>query len=387
MYKSRTIIPIFIPHKGCPHDCSFCNQKKIAGEGSGVGGDKADQIISDQLENLKATNRSIEVAFYGGSFTGLPIKDQVDLLTAASKKKEAGLIDEIRLSTRPDCIQEEILDILQKYGVSTIELGVQSTDDRVLNLNNRGHTKEDVSRAVGLIKKRQISLGLQMMVGLYGDTEEGLLNTAEDIVGYGADFVRIYPTIVIKDTLLESLYLEGKYEPISLEEAVYLCKKLVVRFNRDGLPIIRLGLQATEEISVGKSIAAGPYHPAFRELVETEIYKDLIEDRIRGKVLSLLHTSRPENDLIEEMGENYKPYGAIQERENKSILKIDNGSINLDEAILKIYCNIKDPSKVSGYKQSNKNYFKNKYNIKDIKIYPAKSMPLWQINIELSESL
>lgn len=344
MSKARAIIPIFIPHKGCPHDCSFCNQRKIAGEEADVTIDRVVKTIDQQLQNLKNTSRSKEIAFYGGSFTGLPIKQQAQLLKIAYEKKKQGLIDKIRISTRPDYIDDEILNFLQEYGVSIIELGVQSTDDQVLKLNNRGHSKEDVFRASCLIRARQIELGLQMMVGLYGDTEEMLLNTARDIISCKADFVRIYPTIVIQNTLLEKLYLNNIYKPISLYEAVYLCKKLVLKFNEHNIPIIRLGLQATEEISMGKGIVAGPYHPAFREMVETEIYKDLIENKL-------------ENIF-----------------ETKA-------------SILKIYCNPKDCSKVAGYGQSNKSYFKNKYDFKDVKVYSSNDFAIREINIEISRSL
>lgn len=339
MSKGKIIIPIFIPHKGCPHDCSFCNQKKIAGAGTDVTAEKVSEIVNLQLENLKDVNRSKEIAFYGGSFTGLPKEQQAKLLTIAYEKKKQGLIDEIRISTRPDYIDEEVLDFLQEYGVSIIELGVQSTDDDVLKLNNRGHLRKDVFQSVSLIRKTEIQLGLQMMVGLYGDTEEKLLNTAKDIIECNPDFVRIYPTIVIQDTLLEKLYLDGIYKPISLDRAVYLCKKLVQEFGKYNIPIIRLGLQATEEISIGKGIVAGPYHPAFREIVETEIYKDIIENKI-----------------------------------------MNNGSI--EGVILNIYCNPKDCSKVSGYNQSNRLYFQDKYGFRRIRIYPLNNVPVGEVHIE-----
>lgn len=344
MSSGKIIIPIFIPHKGCPHDCSFCNQKKIAGAGTDVTADKVAEIINVQLENLKNIKSSKEIAFYGGSFTGLPKDQQRQLLNIAYEKKREGAIDEIRISTRPDYIDEEILDLLSGYGVSIIELGVQSTDYDVLRLNNRGHSREDVFRAVSLIKSRKIQLGLQMMVGLYGDTEEKLLNTANDIIDCKPDFVRIYPTIVIKDTLLEMLYLSGTYQPISLDKAVYLCKKLVLEFNKHSIQIIRLGLQATEEMSLGKGIVAGPYHPAFREIVESEIYKDVIENKIN----------------------------------------IDR---SLEGSILNIYCNPKDCSKISGYNQSNKHYLQNKYAFEKIRIYPLNNISLGEVNVEIMTGL
>lgn len=344
MINSKIIIPIFIPHKGCPHDCSFCNQKKIAGEGTDVNVDEVSLTINTQLENLKDIKKFKEVAFYGGSFTGLSKDQQVQFLELAYTKKKQGLINDIRISTRPDYINEEILDTLTSYGVSIIELGVQSTDYNVLKLNNRGHTKQDVLEAVALIRERKFQLGLQMMVGLYGDTEEKLLNTADDIISCKPDFVRIYPTIVIKDTFLEKLYLDRVYNPIDLDRAVYLCKQLVLKFNKHNIPIIRLGLQATEEISIGKSIVTGPYHPAFRELVETEIYKDKIESKINGE-------------------KDFKAF------------------------TLKIYCNPRECSKISGYCQTNKKYFKNKYNFNKIKIYPSNNICISEVDIEIVPTL
>lgn len=344
MKKGKSIIPVFIPHKGCPHDCSFCNQKKIAGAGTDITADKVAQTINSQLENLKNIHSSKEIAFYGGSFTGLPRNQQIQFLKIAFEKKKQGLIDEIRISTRPDYINEEILDLLSEYGVSIIELGVQSTDDHVLRLNNRGHSREDVFHAVALIRERAFQLGLQMMVGLYGDTEEKLLSTARDIIHCEPDFVRIYPTIVIQDTLLEKLYLAGTYKPISLDRAVYLCKQLVLKFQQYHIPIIRLGLQATEEISIGKGIVAGPYHPAFREIVETEIYKDIIENKLE-----------PMKDL--------------------------------GGKLLHIYCNPKDCSKVSGYNQRNRQYFEKKYGLKKIKIQPLSSIPIGEVHVEIIRAL
>lgn len=340
MSRSRAIIPIFIPHRGCPHDCSFCNQKKIAGGEGDIGGREVNEIIDRQLRDLKNTDKIVEVAFYGGSFTGIGKEQQVDLLRVAKDKKDRGLIDEIRISTRPDYIDEEILDLLQAHGVSIIELGVQSTDREVLDLNNRGHSREDVFRASSLIRARQIGLGLQMMVGLYGDREDKLLNTAKDLIGARADFVRIYPTLVIENTLLEELYLKGLYKPISLEEAVYLCKKLLIKFREHNIPVIRLGLQATEEISIGRGLIAGPYHPAFRELVEAEIFKDLIEARL----------------------------GSYDQLEGK---------------LLRIFCNPRDSSKLAGHRQANRSYFKNKYNLGAIKICPSRDMAIGKIDIEL----
>lgn len=340
MNKGRAIIPIFIPHKGCPHDCSFCNQKKIAGAGGDVTPEDARSIIDEQLQNLEHVNKTKEIAFFGGSFTGLPRDEQVQFLKIANEKKVLGLIDDIRISTRPDYIDEDILELITSYGVSIIELGVQSTDDMVLKFNMRGHTKDDVVHAVSLIKAKKVQLGLQMMVGLYGDTEDKLLKTCADLISLKPDFVRIYPTIIIKDTMLEKLFLDGTYEPISLNEAVNLCKQLLLEFEQKNIPVIRLGLQTTDEITIGKSIVGGPYHPAFREIVESEIYKDIIEKQIT-------------KDMI------------------------------LKNNVLKISCNPKDCSKVSGYNQSNKLYLKQKYGFNKVRIFSNSQIQPKHIIVEI----
>ena len=215
-------IPIFVPHRGCPFDCVFCNQKRITGTQKEVTADDVHNIIGEYLKTLPSKNRRIEAAFFGGSFTGIPINEQSELLAAANEYLKKGDIDGIRLSTRPDYIDKEILDNLLKYGVTTIELGVQSMDDSVLKSSNRGHTRKDVINAVRLIKEYSFTLGLQMMTGLPGDTDEKSLYTADEIIKLKPDIVRIYPTLTIKDTFLEKMYLTGKYQPQSVDEAVNL---------------------------------------------------------------------------------------------------------------------------------------------------------------------
>lgn len=340
MSKKNYIIPIFIPHKGCPHDCSFCNQKKIAGEVENNSEENIIEVINRYMELYPKPSTNLEIAFYGGSFTGLPIEKQVELLTPAYRMKKEGYIKEIRLSTRPDYINKEILSILEQYGVSIIELGVQSTDEHVLFLNKRGHTRKDIFKAVELVKKYDFRLGLQMMVGLFGDSGSTIKRTAEDIILLKPDFLRIYPTIVIKDTYLEILYKKGEYIPFTLEETVDICKSLLLEFKENNIPVIRLGLQSTEDIAYGKAIVAGPYHPAFREIVESEIYKDLIENDLR----------------------KYDGYKLKQ---------------------LTIYCHPSAASKVAGYKQSNKNYLINKYHLSKIIIKPYPSIEIDTVRLEV----
>ncbi len=269
-------IPIFVPHRGCPFDCVFCDQKRITGSNADVKPSDVTETIEKYLKTIPKTGRTVEAAFFGGSFTGIPIDEQTALLSAAYEFKRRGLIDGIRLSTRPDYISAEILDNLERFGVTTVELGVQSMDDGVLKASNRGHTREDVVNAAGLIRKYPFTLGLQMMTGLPSDTDEKSLKTADDIIALKPDIVRIYPTLTIKGTFLEKLYLSGKYTPQTLDAAVELAKKLLLKFEANGIRVIRIGLQSTDEISEGGSVVAGPLHSAFGELVENSVFYDKI---------------------------------------------------------------------------------------------------------------
>ena len=269
-------IPVFVPHKGCPFDCVFCNQKRITGKTNDVSAETVVGIIEEYLTTLPKDGCRIETAFFGGSFTGIPIEEQSELLAAAKTYIDAGRIHGIRLSTRPDYISRPILDNLKKYGVTTIELGVQSMDDEVLVKSGRGHTKEHVKDAVKLIREYDFTLGLQMMTGLVGDTDEKSIKTAKEIIALKPDIVRIYPTLTIKDTHLETMYLNGEYTPQTVDEAVELCKKLVLMFEDNNITVIRLGLQSTDEICENGSVVAGPVHSSFGELVESSIYYDII---------------------------------------------------------------------------------------------------------------
>ncbi len=342
MAKKVYIIPIFIPHRGCPHDCIFCNQKRIAGTEEEPTGEEVEGTIINYLSTFPQGDQLREIAFYGGSFTGLPINKQQELLTPASKYVKTGEVDGIRLSTRPDYISQEIIDILKGYGVTTIELGVQSTNEDVLTLSNRGHCKDDVDKAVRLIKDNQLKLGLQMMVGLPGDSPKSIYQTVADFIHYKPDFVRVYPTIVIKDTGLEELFQTGEYKPFSLEECVVLCKEVLTSFEDNKIPVIRLGLQSTEEITYGKSIVAGPYHPAFREMVETEIFRGLIENQF----------SKLENSQLRNVT---------------------------------IYCNEREASKVAGFKQSNKKYFLEKYSLNHLNIRTSLEIEEGQIILQVDK--
>lgn len=274
---SHANISIFVPHKGCPNQCSFCNQKSIASTSFVPNGEFVEKECAKALELFKGDVSSAQIAFFGGSFTAIDYDLMVDLLSSANKYVGDGMFDSIRISTRPDCINEDVLETLKKYNVRSIELGAQSMNDKALELNRRGHTADDVVKASKLIKSMGFELGLQMMVGLYGDTVEDTFETAEKIAELNPDTVRIYPTIVIKDTYLAELYTLGKYLPLNVDEAVDICTKLLGYFNSKNINVIRLGLHDSETLK--SDMLAGPYHPAFRELCESKLLLSRLEEK------------------------------------------------------------------------------------------------------------
>ncbi len=276
-------IPVFVSHQGCPFDCAYCNQRHITGNSGEVTAENVRNIIESYLETICRKDSFIEAAFFGGSFTGIEPEKQRGLLAAAFDYIKKGSIDGIRISTRPDYISESALNLLAEYGVTTIELGVQSLDSDVLKASRRGHSAEDVVKAVECIRKYNFNLGLQMMTGLPEDTPDKCIATAEKISAMKPDFVRIYPTLIVKDTLLEVLYKKGLYKPQSLDEAVSLCAELKKIFDREKIKIIRISLVTTDEISPGGSLVAGPFHPSFGELVETELYYEKMSELLSDK--------------------------------------------------------------------------------------------------------
>lgn len=283
--KKQYIIPIFVPHLGCPNDCIFCNQKSISGQKENMTKEKAKKIIDDYLKSMKNEEAEIEIAFYGGSFTAIEPKLQEELLETAYEYIKNGKVEAIRISTRPDCIDKEILKRLKKYKVKTIELGVQSANDYILKRTNRGHTFADVKKASRMIRWNGFKLGHQMMVGLPESTRIDEINTAKALIKLKPKMVRIYPVLVVKNTKLEKEYQEGKYEPVPLVQAVEICKELVRMFADKNIEIIRVGLQSTDEIaepgSEKSEVVAGPYHPAFRQLVESAMWYDAIVGKIK----------------------------------------------------------------------------------------------------------
>ncbi|MBA1333823.1 MAG: Oxygen-independent coproporphyrinogen III oxidase [Firmicutes bacterium] len=276
MAKKHYIIPFFIPHEGCPYDCVFCNQKKITGNEQIVNPDAIMTTIDRYRQTFPEGDRTVEIAFFGGSFTGIPVRLQETYLEKAREALHAGKADKIRLSTRPDYIDDDVLKRLRKYGVNTVELGVQSMDDAVLRMSCRGHSAYDVVRSSELIKSYGFSLGLQMMIGLPGDNREKDERTARIISGLKPDFVRIYPTLVVRGTALEIMYNNGKYKPLDLEKAVTISEGLVKIFIKGDIEIIRIGLQPTDLINLENEVVAGPFHPSFRQIVDSRVLTGVV---------------------------------------------------------------------------------------------------------------
>lgn len=283
-------ISVFVPHIGCPHRCSFCDQNAITGSVAVPTAEDVKSAVYEALGKECYNPKVTELAFFGGSFTAIKNEYMLELLGAGYEFVKNGDISGIRVSTRPDAITEEILNTLKEYGVTAIELGCQSLDDNVLRLNHRGHTAKDVEIASKLIKEKGFSLGLQMMTGLYGDTDETALATAKKIISYKADTVRIYPTIVLSGTYLHRLVNEGEYFPQSVEQAVELVAKLLEVFENSKTKVIRVGLHSVET----DRFVAGPWHSAFGELCKSKV--------LLNKVLKMLKDqSVKKGDLVIEV--------------------------------------------------------------------------------------
>ena len=308
---TKHIIPIFIPFLGCPHDCAFCNQVKITNYKDKADEDSIKRQIEDYLGYFKDKNAPKEIAFYGGSFTGLPYETMTSYLKIANSYKEKGIIDRIRLSTRPDYINNSILESLKAYEVDTIELGIQSFSDEVLEANERGHTALDSEKTSRLIRDFGFELGHQIMPGLFKDSREEIIKTAIKSVNIGPDMARIYPTLVIRDTKLESLYRQGLYEPLSLDEAVEISAEVLMLYTYKDINVIRIGLQPTENINEGADVIAGPFHPAMRQLVESYIFRIYFEDIIKKENLNgelIIHAKNKNISLIAGNKKSNKKY-------------------------------------------------------------------------------
>lgn len=319
------IIPIFIPHAGCPHQCVFCNQKTISGQKTAalVG---AKEQINKWMQWIKPSGDN-EAAFYGGSFTGLDMELQAQLLTLTDELIEKKVIGSVRLSTRPDYISPTVLELLQKHNVKLVELGVQSLDQVVLDAAERGHTPQQVADAVALLRQYGFKVGLQLMVGMPKQNLASLEKTAAAAVKLKPDIARIYPLLVIKGTPLEQSYHSGKFLPLSIEDAVDQSAYLYTTLENAGIKVIRIGLQPDDELCSPGNIVDGPFHPAMGELVKSRA--------IRNELTPLIAAKK-----------------------------------QLKEKNITIYCHPSLVSKIRGQKNCNINYWLTEFNLDNIKIIP-----------------
>lgn len=312
-------IPIFISHFGCPNACVFCNQVKINGRETDVTIEDLRNIIDEYLKILPKDSYK-EVAFFGGTFTGISLGKQKEYLEGVKEYLDKGLVQGIRLSTRPDYINKEVLDQLKKYNVTTIELGVQSLDEDVLKKSARYYPIEVVYEASRLIKSYGIDLGIQLMPGLPGSTFETDFETAKKVVEIMPQNARVYPTLIIKDTEMERMYQRGEYEVFTLDEAIKRCRKIISLLELNGINIIRVGLQPSDDLRNGGVAVEGAFHPAFRELVDGEIYFDFLK-KIKEKdgKLDIILNERLVSRVVGLKRKNLKRLGEINFTINNEI--------------------------------------------------------------------
>lgn len=276
MTPRRRILPIFVPHAGCPNDCVFCNQKRISGS-----------LLPASAETVRAAVSAIapgsgyELAFYGGSFTAMPEAEQEELLAATVPARQSGAVATLRVSTRPDAVTEEKLARLRRYGVETVELGAQSMCDEVLRRSGRGHTSLDTVKAAKLVKDAGFTLILQMMTGLPGSDDTRDIASARAIAALLPDGVRVYPTVILRNTPLYDLWQAGEYREHTVGDAVRVCARILSIFDDAEIPVIRIGLNPSDELSAGGA-AGGAYHPALGELVRARLWRDRAEALLSG---------------------------------------------------------------------------------------------------------
>ena len=278
---SPLIVPVFLPHAGCPHRCVFCDQRSVTGTATTIPDAGAVQRAMEIYGNSRnPNNRLVQIAFYGGNFLGLPKKTIHSMLAAATRFVQSGRVDSIRFSTRPDTVDDEHLALINEYPVSTVEIGAQSMSNRVLDRSRRGHRAVDTIRAVRLLKEFGFETGVQMMVGLPGDDKKTVLHSGHRIATLAPAFIRIYPTIVLAGSPLGRWYTQGRYHPLDLDGAVDLTKQLLILFHSYRIPVIRMGLQASADLETGSAVMAGPYHPAFGHLVYEALFFDAVTTRL-----------------------------------------------------------------------------------------------------------
>ncbi len=329
----QNIIPLFVPHAGCPNQCVFCDQKKISGAVSPV---TPEQVQREIEAALPYSGTGCQLAFYGGSFTAIAPQQQHALLHATQPYLKRGDIASIRVSTRPDAVDDDSCRRLKTYGVTMVELGCQSMDPCVLQLTRRGHTPEDTEKAVACLRRHGFQIILQMMTGLPGDDGQASLMTAKRIISLCPDGVRIYPTVVLRGTELESMMHKGIYKPQTVEEAVSICAQLMSMFRAENIPVIRLGLNPTETLTTGEAVA-GAYHPALGELVLSELYLQQVDALIRQhrpieNVVISVHPKR----VSVMVGQHRRNITVLQEKFSLKWVKVIPDAEELWEIFLKI---------------------------------------------------
>lgn len=326
---SHSNISIFIPHIGCPCRCSFCNQIYITNTSKMPTTVEIDNAVEQALKSKKFDKTNRQLAFFGGSFTAIDKELMIYYLECGYKHIQKGNISSIRISTRPDAIDDDILEILKHYGVKSIELGAQSMCDDVLIANNRGHLSADVYSASEKIKKYGFELGLQMMTGLYRSSFEKDFFTAKEFINIGPDTVRVYPTVVIKNTELEKLYISKEYSPLSVDEASKQGAIILKEFYDNNIKVIRFGLHSIDE----ESFVAGAFHPALSEIAQSYIYRSLIENKINKSCFyTVFVNSREISKLIGQKKSN------IEYFKTKNIIL----DIKKDDRLSKYEINIKE---------------------------------------------
>ena len=291
--KRHRTIPVFMPEMACPFRCIYCNQRVITGQNIFLTDDEILKTIEERLATI-GEDCETELGFFGGTFTGMPLEEQERMLKIVEPYLSNEKIKSIRLSTRPDYINKDVVELLRKYGVGTVELGVQSLDDEVLRKTCRGYDSRCVYDAVDMLQRNAIEVGMQMMIGLPGDSDEKSINTARKIIECGATNTRIYPTLVVKNTILAKMYERGEYLPLTLDEAVGITKQIMPMFEEAGVKVLRVGLHPTEGFINGSDYLAGPFHVSFRELVETAIWKNILEKKMPKEEGNITVTVSPE---------------------------------------------------------------------------------------------
>lgn len=333
MAKHHVTIPIFVPHLGCTHRCSFCDQWGTTPAVTMPGPELIDETIRRYMPHLRTSVDRIELAFFGGSFTGISTETQESFLNRASRHLEAKTIDGIRLSTRPDYISDDSLALLKRYGVTTVEIGVQSLDDAVLQASNRGHTARDVFNAVECLKKHGFDFVIQLMPGLPGESRASALRSARLASEMDPSAVRIYPAVVLKNTPLERLFAAGEYAPLSLEDAVELCKDLYRIFFSCAIPVIRMGLHPLAPGRRG-NVLAGPYHPSFGFLVKSRIRREHMAASVdrylhgnTGKQVAMIHMVLPDKNTEEFVGSGRENIHFLKKRFNLEGIRYSVGPV------------------------------------------------------------